>query len=784
MGFAIAALGIISLDNLLIISGSLLGTSSLILGFRLAKVIYRNLISVMLCSFSQGISEETTYPSFKAYETVSSQELIKQVKISSNILVVPGYGVIKSGCEGKIVEFFNILQGTGKNIMMCIHPVAGRLPGHLDLVFQEAGLDPKFIQSVEESNQKMKETDLVITIGANDIINPGAIDYSNSALGGFPVIRVWESKSSVIFLPRPDSLGFCRQNLTLSEKPKVRFMYADANILLMGMLREAKSRKHSLIRYNPLDASNEPEVIQMMDYPKPFLSIGVPRETEHLEKRVAMTPSMVSKFRMLGFRVYVQAGAGRAAGFFDEEYEKNDAQVVDEESVWDNDVILKIQKPSNEEFELLSSVKLVVSYVYPSKCSNFLDKISKRYPKLTYIAMDLVPKSNRGQSVDSVKLMQSIEGYRAIIEAFIAFDRSPKPMITAAGKLPPAQVVILGTDVAGISAVSYSKSLGCVTSAVDTRSIHKDEIEKLHASFITSKPAAEGEDPRKLFHETLKTTLKNSDIVICTSLIHNYEKIVDDVLIHEMKPGSILVDVYGNLCSKTVRDNQVVSKNGVKILHFSDLTSRMAPQASEFYSTCLYNIFLEIYNGEQLKMNELDDLVGSMMVVKEGRMLWYSRPPVSPITALVHTGKIAFRLSFPPEQDTSESFWRKLDFLWISAALAAYIITFSFISSFHKDWDIIMENFLVLVLALIIGWIIFRNTSTIYYANLIARAVGVTGIVLAVAFRYWKNLDVFGVVVASSLTFGFAFSFCFVFGIAFKTCEQYKEVTKKVLKIG
>jgi NAD(P) transhydrogenase subunit alpha len=389
--------------------------------------------------------------------------------------------------------------------------------------------------------------------------------------------------------------------------------------------------------------------------------------------------------------------------------------------------------------------------------------------------MDLVPKSNKGQSVDSVKLMQTIEGYRAVIEAFRVFSRFPKPMITAAGKLPPAQVLIIGTDVAGISATSYCKSLGCVTRALDTRNIHKDEVEQLHAQLITPRQAIEGEDPKKIFYDTMKASVKNSDVVICSGLVHSYEKVLDENILLEMKPGSIVVDINGNLCTKVVKDNEVVLKNGVRVIHCSDLVSRMSPQASELYASCLYNIFIEIYNGEKLNLNEVDDLVGSMLVIKEGRMLWYNRAPPSPITSLVHTGKIAFRLVIPAAQDSSESSWSKFEFLWTFAVISVLIISFSFACSVYANWESIMEDLFVLVLALNIGWVIFSSTSTVFFANLVARAAGVTGIALVVGFRFWNDLDEIGVGVAAGVTFLFSTSFSFIFGIAFKTCAENQD---------
>ena len=366
--------------------------------------------------------------------------------------------------------------------------------------------------------------------------------------------------------------------------------------------------------------------------------------------------------------------------------------------------------------------------------------------------------------------MQTIEGYRAVIEAFRVFARFPKPMITAAGKLPPAQVLVIGTDMAGISAASYCKSLGCVTRVLDTKNIHKDEVENINAQFIAPKLANEGEDPKKIFYETLKTAVKNSDIVICSGLIHSYDKILDEAILLGMKPGSIVVDIYGNICAKAVKDREIVLKNGVRVIQISDLVSRMSPQASELYASCLYNIFIEIYNGELLFLNELDDLVGSMFVIKEGRMLWYNRAPPSPITALVHTGKIAFRLSIPMAQETSESFWSKLEFLWTPILISALIIAFSFACSSYYSWELIMEDLFVLILALNIGCIIFSDTHILFFANLLARSAGVTGIALLVGFKYWINLNYLEIGLASSLAFLFSISFSFMFGIAFKIC--------------
>lgn len=773
LGFALSALGFIVRDYLIVIAGGVLGNSGFVIGFRLAKTIYRNLISVMLASFSQSSPDSVFYPSSKSNERVSSQELIKQVKISSNILVVPGYGVVKSGCQGKIVEFFNLLKGTGKNLSICLHPAAGRLPGQLNLLFEEAGLDPVFIKSVQETNAKMKEVDLVITIGANDIINPAAVDYSDSALAGFPVIKIWESKSSVVFLRTPDSHGFCKQNLSLNEKPKVKFIYGDANLSLLNMLREAKSRKHSLIRYNYADKSLEAnDSVEFMDFPRAFMSIGVPKETLYKEKRVALTPSMVKKFRMLGFRVQVEKGAGKSADFLDEEYEDNGAQVVESDDVWDNDVILKIQKPNDDEIELLSSAQLLVSYVYPSQSANFLAKISKKQPKLTVLAMDLVPHNTKGQSVDSVKLMQTVEGYRAVIEAFRYFQRCPKPMITAAGKVPPAQVLVVGTDVAGVSATSYCKSLGCITRVIDTKNINAEEIAKLNANLLTPRDCSDPDEQRQVFYELLKNTAKTSDVIICSNLLKDHKKILDDGIVNEMKPGSIIVDIYGNLCSKSVKDQEIY-KNGITIIYYSDLVSRMAPQSSELYANCLYNIFTDIYNGEVLTLNELDDLVGSMFVLKEGKMLWYARPPMSPITAMIQTGKIIYRLSIPTAEDKGTSIWSSLDFLWTTLIILTGFMIFSFLCLEYEDWSLIMEDLLVFVLALIIGSFICRNIETQYFANFVARSGALSGVGLVAVYgnwNQWYGLGDAGIVVICLVSFIVGTLINFLAGIALKVC--------------
>ena len=245
-----------------------------------------------------------------------------------------------------------------------------------------------------------------------------------------------------------------------------------------------------------------------------------------------------------------------------------------------------------------------------------------------------------------------------------------------------------------------------------------------------------------------------------------------------MKPGSIVVDIYGNLCSKSVKDQEIY-KNGITIIYYSDLVSRVAPQASELYANCLYNIFTDIYDGEVLTLNELDDLVGSMFVLKAGKMLWYARPPMSPITAMVQTGKIIYRLSIPTAEGKGESLWSRLDFLWTTLILLTAFMIFSFLCLEYEDWSLIMEDLLVFVLALIIGSFICENTETKYYGNFVARAGALSAICLVTVYGDWEQWfgpgDA-GTVVICLVSFLVGTFLDFLVGIALKICWKEQEL--------
>ena len=266
-------------------------------------------------------------------------------------------------------------------------------------------------------------------------------------------------------------------------------------------------------------------------------------------------------------------------------------------------MILKVKKLEEYEENNLAGVKLVVSYVYPSANIEWLKNLALKYPNLTYLAMDQVPRISRAQKLDSLSSMANVAGYRAVMEAFLVFQKCPKPMITAAGKLPPAKVLVIGAGVAGLAAIGYSKNLGCIVKAMDTRSAAREDAESMGAQFLEVRIKEEGataggysksmsEDYLKAQNELTMHTAKSVDIIITTALIPGRKApiLLNEETVKVMKPGSVVVDMaaeMGGNCALTAKDKAFVTENGVTILGYTDLNSRMAPQSSELYANNL-----------------------------------------------------------------------------------------------------------------------------------------------------------------------------------------------------
>jgi len=380
------------------------------------------------------------------------------------------------------------------------------------------------------------------------------------------------------------------------------------------------------------------------------MKIGIPKEVHPGERRVATTPDIIPHLLKLGFEVAVQSGAGAEASFSDAAYTKSGATVVaDAKALWESsDIIFKVRAPEYnpdldiEEVDLLRAGQILISFLWPAQNPDLLKKLADK--KVTAIAMDSVPRISRAQKLDALSSMANIAGYRAVIEAAQHFGRFFTGQITAAGKIPPAKVMVIGAGVAGLSAIGTAQSMGAIVRAFDTRPEVKEQVESMNAEFLELEFEEEGsgtggyakvmskefiEAEMALFAEQAKEV----DIIITTALIPGKPapELITPEMVASMKNGSVIVDLaaeQGGNC-KLSEAGKVVKVHGVSIIGYTDLPSRMATQSSQLYGTNLRHLMTDMCKAKDgiAVVDFEDEVVRGATVVKNGEVTW---PPPAP----------------------------------------------------------------------------------------------------------------------------------------------------------
>jgi H+-translocating NAD(P) transhydrogenase subunit alpha len=382
--------------------------------------------------------------------------------------------------------------------------------------------------------------------------------------------------------------------------------------------------------------------------------IGVPKEIFPGEKRVATVPDVVPKLAKLGFSVIVQSGAGEAASISDEAYAAAGARVVpDAAAVWSGaDIVFKVRAPSGEEVQAMREGQILVSFIWPAQNPQLLQSLAAK--KATVLAMDSVPRISRAQKLDALSSMANIGGYRAVIEAAHEFGRFFTGQITAAGKVPPAKVFVIGAGVAGLAAIGAASGLGAIVRANDTRPEVADQIRSLGGEYVPVEYVEEGtgvggyakvmsEGFQKAQRETFAKQAKEVDIIITTALIPGKPapKLITAEMVQSMKPGSVIVDMaaeQGGNCELT-EPGKVVVKHGVIIIGYTDLPSRLATQSSTLYATNLFRLSEELCKAKDgvFNVNMEDEVIRGTTVVKEGAVTW---PPPAPKLSAAPAAKV------------------------------------------------------------------------------------------------------------------------------------------------
>ena len=466
------------------------------------------------------------------------------------------------------------------------------------------------------------------------------------------------------------------------------------------------------------------------------MKVAIPKESSIEEQRVGATPKTVKRLIKQGFEVYVESGAGQQANYSDDSYQEVGANIVPsaKELYKLADIILKVQPVNDSEIDLLKADQVMLSYLYPATNQELLKKIADK--GVNAIAMDAIPRISRAQKMDVLSSMANIAGYRSVIEAANYFGRFLNGQITAAGKVDPAKVLVIGAGVAGLAAIGAANSLGAIVRAFDTRSEVAEQIESMGASFLTVEIDEDGstssgyskvmskefiEAEMKLFSEQAKEV----DIIITTAQIPGREapKLIMDYHVAAMKPGSVIVDLAastGGNCVLTKNGEIYTTDNGVTII---GKLNQLPAVASQLFGNNLCHLLDDMGKNDVFKIDMDDAVVSRAMVTHNGKVKWPPEPlPVSPQKPKQEEEQAATAPKISEEaiaKKKTKSLFLTLGFIGLVLYLLGMVAPAEF-----------MQHLTVFVLSVFIGWQVIWNVSHSLHTPLMAVTNAISGIII------------------------------------------------------
>ena len=477
------------------------------------------------------------------------------------------------------------------------------------------------------------------------------------------------------------------------------------------------------------------------------MKIGTLKETFEGEQRVALTPESALQLKKLGHECIIEKGAGLASGFNDAEYKSAGVTIAPTAAAVAkaSDVITKVRPPNTTEVKRLSTSQTLISFFYPSSNGALMELACARSASI--IAMDMVPRISRAQKMDALSSMANIAGYRAVIEASNNFGRFFTGQVTAAGKVPPAKVLIVGAGVAGLAAIGTSTSLGAITYAFDVRPEVAEQVESMGAEFVfldfadeQADGAATGGYAPVSSPEFAAAQLKKFreiapeiDIVITTALIPNREapELWTQDMVASMKPGSVIIDLAaekGGNCKLTIADKRIVTDNGVIIIGYTDFPSRMAAQASTLYANNICHMISDLTPEKDgiVKHDMEDDVIRGATVTHEGEITFPPPPPkVQAIAAQPKEAsnvKTAEQIKAEEAANFTKATRQQYGLLAIGGAIMLLIGAYAPAS--------FMQHFIVFALACFVGFQVIWGVAHALHTPLMAVTNAISGIVV------------------------------------------------------
>lgn len=638
-GFAGVFAGFMLANKLLVITGSFVGCSGAILSVIMCDAMNRSLWAVLFGKFGataeqagQGADQEK-----KVHREATDDDVAQALIKSSSVIIVPGYGMAAGGANQAVAAVTRKLRDMGKKVRFAIHPVAGRMPGHMNTLLAEARVPYDVVLSMDEINEDFQHTDVVLVIGANDICNPSACpeleDYMpGGPIDGMPVLKVWEAKSSFV-VKRSMGGGYSGVDNPL--------FYKDNNMMYLG---NAKKKLETLVTVFGDAGSTAPDAVGAMEKGGPKeeakleekldfsampkkCNLGVLKETLAGEMRVAMTPETIPELRQKGYAVLVESGAGLNAGFSDALYTESGAEVLSRSAVIAQAEVVFLIRPAPDDDLPALKGKWVVGWIGRrlKPGAEFLEKAAGA--GVNYIDVTNVPRTSIAQKLDCLSSQGKIVGHRAVIEGVHHFGRFMSGEVTASGKYAPCKVMVLGVGVQGLAAMATARLLGAEVRAWDVRPV-KDQVESLGGQWIEVDFKEEGagaggyaKESSDAFKAAQKQTFHNHckqvDIIITCAAIPGRDSpvLIEDYMVKDMRPGSVIVDcaaVGGGNCPHFTKKAKESGKevyvtsgsvdgcSNITIISYLDFSSRMPEQASMMYAQNMRNLLFHVHGDKKL----------------------------------------------------------------------------------------------------------------------------------------------------------------------------------------
>ena len=478
------------------------------------------------------------------------------------------------------------------------------------------------------------------------------------------------------------------------------------------------------------------------------MKIGAPKETASGEARVALTPESAGRLQKLGYECLVESGAGAAASITDQAYVDAGVEVVASAAeLWaQSEIIVKVREPSNEEIGTAPDGKTLISFIWPAANEELLEAMKAK--DMSVLAMDMVPRISRAQKMDALSSMANIAGYRAVVEAGNNFGRFFMGQMTAAGKVPPAKVLVVGAGVAGLAAIGTSVSLGAITMAFDVRPEVAEQIESMGAEFVFldfeeqqtdgaetgGYAAPSSPEFREKQLEKFRELAPEVDIVITTALIPNRPapELWTEDMVAAMKPGSVIVDLAaerGGNVTQSVADEKIVTENGVTIIGYTDFPSRMATQSSNLYATNIRHMLDDLTpekDGTPV-INMEDDVIRGALVTHAGEITW--PPPAPKVKAIA----AAAPKKKEPEETSEEKAAREMAAMKKSLNQTGLMLGIGGLLTLALGTvapPSFMQHFIVFVLAVFVGYHVIWGVAHSLHTPLMAITNAISSIII------------------------------------------------------